>query len=116
MGERMAVAPFCPQILSSNSKLLLIFKYGVTCGLVLLSELSSTSQFVALPLVLNGGERLALAYLLVALKTDHFFAPRFLMSFGFLTLIGVIFGEVGIVQVGVLLLALHNTGTGFEPR
>merc|ERR1719233_1065158 len=104
IGAPRSNAPFCPQI---------IFKYGVTCGLLLLSELSSTGKYVPLPLILNSGERLVMAYLLVALKCEHFFAPsfcyRFLVAFGGLTLLAVCYGDIVVVQILILMAALYNS-------
>jgi len=105
MGSPEAAAPF--QI---------IFKYFVTCGLVLLSQLSTSSKYVALPLILNAGERLVMAYLLVALKSDHFFARRFLLGFGHLVLMAVWFGDNIFVQVIVLMVALYNLDKEENPE
>lgn len=104
IGAPRSRAAFCPQI---------IFKYGVTCGLVLLSELSFAGKYVPLPLILNSGERLVMAYLLVALKCEHFFAPsfcyRFLVAFGGLTLLAVCYGDIVVVQILILMVALYNS-------
>lgn len=93
-----------------------VFQFGIPCGLVVLFE-STSEHEVGFPHCLNGAERISISYMLCALKTLHFFQPRFMFSFSFMLPLSTRFGDSYICHYLVLLgalLQMRNPGDDNE--